>query len=104
MDPKKAQKLGRDLQSGLAGIKEALASERIEGSAGGGALRVVVNGSQDVLEVRIAREAVDPDDVQMLEDLVKAAVNQAMARAREVQQARTAALTGGMKLPDLPFF
>lgn len=104
LDPKKLKKLNTDLQSGMETVKRQLADERIEGAAGGGALRVFVNGNQEVLEVKVSPEAVDPDDVQMLEDLFKAAANQALDKARELQQERIGGLTGGMKLPNMPFF
>lgn len=103
LDLKKYQKMSKDLQSGMEAMKEDLATQQVEGIAGGGALKVTVNGNQEVLKVEIKREAVDPDDVQMLEDLFMAAANQALDKAKELQQSSMSQITGGMKLPNLPF-
>ena len=77
--------------------------ETVEGSAGGGALKVVANGNQQIVKVQIRKDAVDPDDVAMLEDLFKAAANQAIEKSKELQQTSLNKITGGMKLPPLPF-
>src|SRR5690349_6830163 len=103
MDLKNYQKMSKDLQSAREAMKEDLANQQVEGIAGGGALKVTVNGNQEVLKVEIKREAVDPDDVQMLEDLFMAATNQALEKAKELQQSSMSQITGGMKLPNLPF-
>lgn len=104
LDLKKFQKMSKDLQAGMENMKEKLADKTVEGAAGGGAVRVVVNGNQELVEIKIKPEAVDPDDVEMLEDLVRAAVNQAVEKSKEIQQESINQLTGGMKLPNLPFF
>lgn len=103
MDLKKYQKMSKDLQSGMETMKEDLAKQQVEGIAGGGALKVTVSGNQEVLKVEIKPEAVDPDDVQMLEDLFMAATNQALEKAKELQQSSMSQITGGLKLPNLPF-
>ena len=78
--------------------------ERIlEGSAGGGVVKVYVNGQQEVQAVKISAEAVDPDDVETLEDLVTAAVRQAMNAAKELKQSEMSKVTGGMNLPGMGF-
>lgn len=89
------------VQEEFARVQQQLEEERVEATAGGGALRVVADGHGRLLEVHIAPEAVDPDDVETLEDLVRAAVNEAQARARELAEARLRHLTGGLGLPGL---
>lgn len=103
LDLKRYQKMSKDLQSGMEQMQGELATKEIEGAAGGGALKVVVNGNQEIVKVSIQPEAVDPEDIQMLEDLFRAAANQAIAKSKELQQESISQLTGGMKLPNMPF-
>ena len=103
LDMKKYKKLSKDLQSGMENMQDELAKVEVEGAAGGGALKIVVNGNQEILKVDIKPEAVDPDDVEMLADLFRAAANQALEKSKEIQQERINSLTGGMNLPNLPF-
>lgn len=103
LDMKKYKKLSKDLQSGMESMQEELAKIEVEGAAGGGVLRIVANGNQEILKVEIKPEAVDPDDVEMLADLFRAAANQALEKSKEVQQEHINKLTGGMNLPNLPF-
>ncbi|MDO8750987.1 MAG: YbaB/EbfC family nucleoid-associated protein [Dehalococcoidia bacterium] len=91
----------QELQQRLAKAQEALEHETVEGTSGGGAVKVVVNGKQKAQSVKIDPEAVDPQDVGMLEDLVLAAVNDAMDKAQELAAKRMSAITGGMKIPGL---
>ncbi len=94
---KQAQKI----QSQVSEIQAQLGERRIEATAGGGMVTAVANGRQELVEVRIDPQVVDPDDVEMLEDLVVAAVSEALARAGEVAQAEMKKLTGGLPLPGL---
>jgi hypothetical protein len=94
---KQAQKLQRQMLE----AQEALAEERVEATAGGGMVRVIADGQQNVLEVKIAPEAVDPEDVEMLEDMVLAAVSEALKKSRELAEERMGALTRGLKIPGL---
>ena len=94
-------KQAQQLQARMAKIQEELGAETVEGSAGGGVVTVVATGHQVVQSIRIQPEAVDPDDVAMLEDLVLAAVNEALEKARTLASQKMGALTGGMKLPGL---
>ncbi len=103
LDLKKYQKLSKNLQAGMEGMQDELAAVEVEGQAGGGALKVVANGNQEIVKVSISPEAVDPDDVQMLEDLFRAAANQAIEKSKAVQQESINKLTGGVKLPNMPF-
>jgi DNA-binding YbaB/EbfC family protein len=91
----------QELQSRLGKIQEELAETQIEGTSGGGVVKVVVNGHQKVLEVKISPEAVNAGDVEMLEDLVLSAINEAMSQAQELAQKRLGAVTGGLKIPGL---
>lgn len=91
----------RQMQNRLAKIQEELASETVEVSAGGGAVKIVVTGHQHVQSVSIDPSVVDPDDVDMLQDLMVAAFNEAIAKSQELAAKRLGALTGGMKLPGL---
>ena len=94
-------KQAQQLQARLARAQEDLESERVEASAGGGAVRVVATGKQTLESVVIDPAAVDPDDVEMLQDLVLAAVNEALSRSQELAAQRLGALTGGLKIPGM---
>lgn len=94
---KQAQKL----QNKMLKMQEELADKTVEASAGGGMVTAVANGRQQVLEIRIEPEVVDPEDVEMLQDLVLAAVNDALAKAQEMVSGEMSKLTGGMNIPGL---
>jgi len=81
--------------------QEELANTVVSGSAAGGAVTADVSCDQRVKRVRIAKEAVDPDDLETLEDLVVVAVNDALSKASETSQKRMASVTGGMRVPGL---
>lgn len=102
-DVKKMQKMQKDLRDGLEAAQEDLANQTVEGSAGGGAVTVLANGNQKLTEIRISPEAVDPDDLEMLQDLVMAATNQALEKAKDLYQERVNQITGGANLPNIPF-
>ena len=89
------------LQEEMLKTQEALGEETITVTAGGGAITVVMTGQQRVQSISIAPEVVDPDDVEMLEDLVTAAVNEALQRSQELAGERMSALTGGLRIPGL---
>jgi hypothetical protein len=90
----KAQKMQADMAAAQA---EAEAAE-VEAAAGGGAVTVRANGAKQILSVSISPEAVDPDDIEMLEDLITAAVNEAMGKADELMKQKMSGITGGMDL------
>jgi len=94
---KQAQKL----QDDMAKVQEELQAKTVEATAGGGAVRVVVSGKMELLELHINPEAVDPEDVEMLEDLVKAAVNEGIRQAQEMMTTGMGKLTGGLNIPGL---
>ena len=93
---KQAQKL----QTRLAQVQDELAEKKVEGSAGGGMVTAVANGIQDILEVKIDPEVVDPEDVEMLEDLIVAAIKQARERAQELAEEEMSKATSAM-MPQL---
>lgn len=92
----------REVQDRLAKLQEELAGRTVSASAGGGMVTVVVNGRQEVIEVRIEREVVRPEDKDLLQDLVRGAVNQALERSRRMIAEEMAKVTGGMGFPGLP--
>lgn len=87
------------MQKQMAEAQEKLGQEKIEGTAGGGMVTVVVTGHKEVIDVQIKPEAVDPDDVEMLQDLVLAAVNDALKKADELTNSTMGQFTKGMNLP-----
>ncbi len=91
------------MQARMEQMQEELADKKIEASSGGGMVKVVANGKQEILEIKIDPEVVNPDDVEMLEELILAAVNQAKEKAGELQMEGLSGLTGGLKIPGLPF-
>ncbi|MCX7016958.1 MAG: YbaB/EbfC family nucleoid-associated protein [Candidatus Sumerlaeota bacterium] len=103
-DLKKLQRLQKDLQDKMASVQEELAEQKVEGSAGGGMVRATVTGSQELIDLKIDKQAVDPEDVEMLQDLVIAAVNDALEKAKELsQQSMAKIVPGGAGIPGLPF-
>ena len=98
----KMMKQVQKVQADMARVQEELAQERVEAAAGGGVVRAVANGHGDLLEVKIDPAAVDPSDVSLLEDLVLAAVGEALRKARDLAAEKMKAVTGGLSLPGLP--
>ncbi|NLP44515.1 MAG: YbaB/EbfC family nucleoid-associated protein [Peptococcaceae bacterium] len=94
---KQAQKM----QENMMRAKEEVEKKSVQASAGGGMVEVVVNGKMEVLELKINPEAVDPDDVEMLEDMVKAAVNEGIRNAQTMVEQEMAKVTGGFNIPGL---
>jgi nucleoid-associated protein EbfC len=94
-------KQAQRMQQQMAKVQEDLEKEQVEGLAGGGTVKVTVNGKQEVVSIKISPEAVDPKDVEMLEDLILAAINNAREKANELVQGKMGAITGGMKIPGL---
>lgn len=89
------------LQQQLATVQEEVAKRKVDATAGGGMVTVEANGKQELLSIKIDREAINPDDAQMLEDLVLAACNEALRKSREMVQQELGKLTGGLKIPGL---
>ena len=101
MDYGKLMKQAKKLQQEMVKIQEELANEQVEASAGGGAVKVVANGKQELIEVKIDAGAVDPDDIEMLQDLVLAATNEALEQSRDLASQRLSSVSGGMGMPGL---
>ncbi len=91
------------MQRKMEEIQGELAEKEVEGSAGGGMVKVRANGKQEILSIKIEPEVVNPEDVEMLEDLILSAVNQAREKAAELQAQSMSALTGGLNIPGLNF-
>ncbi len=101
MDMKKMMKQAQQMQSKMEQAKKELANKTVEASAGGGMVNVVANGNQEIVELDINPDAVDPDDVEMLEDLVVAACNEAMRKVEEMTSKEMSKVTGGMNIPGM---
>ncbi len=104
MNMQKMMKQVQKMQAEMAKAQEALGEETVEASAGGGVVTVVVNGHQEVQSVKIDPSAVDPEDVEMLEDLVLAAVNEGLRKSQEMAAEKMSKITGGINIPGLPGF
>lgn len=98
---KNMMKQAQQLQAKMMRMQEEVGNRTVESSAGGGMVKVVANGRQQVLSVAIDPEVVDPEDVEMLQDLVLAAVNDAMGKAQQMMAEEMGKLTGGLKIPGL---
>jgi nucleoid-associated protein EbfC len=96
---KNMMKQMQSMQKKMAEAQEKLGEEKIEGTAGGGMVTVVVTGHKEVVDVRINPEAVDPDDIEMLQDLVLAATNDALKKAEDLTNNTMGQFTKGMNLP-----
>lgn len=94
-------KQAQQLQARMLKMQEELAGRTVESAVGGGMIRVVANGRQQIVSVRIEKEVVDPNDVEMLQDLMLAAVNDALSKSQEMVSSEMGKLTGGLKMPGL---
>lgn len=94
--------LAQDMQAKVASAQQELAKMTCEASSGGGMVTAVVNGQYEVVSIVIETDVVDPTDVGMLQDLIVAALNQAMTKVRELAKQEMAKLTGGLNIPGMP--
>ncbi len=94
-------KQAQQMQQKMAKLQDELAQRTVEASVGGGMVSVTVNGKNEVLSLKIEPQVVDPDDIEMLEDLVLAGVNEALRKSQEMISDEMSKLTGGMKIPGL---
>jgi len=101
-DPKKMMAQVAKMQEDLQRAQEDLANQTVEGSAGGGMVKVTANGQGEIVKITLAKEAVDPDDVEMLEDLILAAIKEATRTAQALAQQKMSGLTGGLGGLGLP--
>lgn len=94
---KQAQKLQKQMEE----MKAELSQKTVEVASGGGAVKAVVNGDKQIIEIKIKQEVVDPEDVEMLEDLILSAVNGAIKKAEEMMVSEMGKLTGGLNIPGM---
>jgi DNA-binding YbaB/EbfC family protein len=97
----KLLKQAQQVQAKMAEMQEKLAGQTVEASAGGGMVTVVMSGKHEVLSLTIDPEVIDPSDVEMLEDLIIAAVNEARSKVDEMIKTEMSSLTGGLPIPGL---
>jgi DNA-binding YbaB/EbfC family protein len=95
------QRMAQQMQQELVRIQGELETMTIDGSAGGGVVKAVVTGKQELVSVTIDPSAVDPSDVDMLQDLIVAAVNDALGNSRRVAEEKMSAVTGGLRIPGM---
>ena len=98
----KLMKQAQQLQSKMAKMQEELSEKTVEASAGGGMIVAVANGRQELVSIQIEQEVIDPDDAEMLQDLIMAAVNDALNRAKEMLNEEMGKMTQGMNIPGMP--
>jgi len=94
-------KQAKQVQEKIVKMQEELKEREVEASSGGGAVTATVNGKQEVLKIKIKPEVVDPDDIEMLEDLVMTAINEAIRQSQEMVSTEMAKITGGFNIPGL---
>lgn len=102
MNMNKLMKQAKQMQAKMSKVQEELEEKTVEATAGGGAVKVVVNGKQEVLDLEIDEDAVDPEDVEMLEDLILAAVNEGLRKVQDMVDDEMGKVTGGMNIPGMP--
>ena len=99
----KMMKQVQKMQADMAKMQEALAEEMVEASAGGGMVTVQVTGSIEIKSIKIDPAAIDPEDVEILEDMIMAATNEALRSAQELANKKLGGITAGLNIPGLPF-
>jgi nucleoid-associated protein EbfC len=98
---KRMMKQVQDMQTNMAKAQEEIAATVVEGSAGGGMVTARLNGRQELEGITLSPDVVDPDDIEMLQDLIAAAVNDAQRKIQEITQQKMGAVTGGLNIPGL---
>ena len=94
-------KQAQQMHTKIAQLQEEMAAKTVEGSSGGGMVNIVMNGKQEIVSVRIDPEVVNREDVEMLQDLIVAAVNEAIRKSHEMMQEEMKQITGGLSIPGL---
>ncbi|MBF0311858.1 MAG: YbaB/EbfC family nucleoid-associated protein [Oligoflexia bacterium] len=94
-------KQAQQMQLKISALQNELAARELETSVGGGAIKIKINGKQEILELKISKECIDLDDIETLENLVKTAVNQAVKESNEMVSSAMSKVTGGLKIPGL---
>jgi DNA-binding YbaB/EbfC family protein len=95
------QRMAQQMQQEMLRVQTELEATQVDGSAGGGVVKAVVTGKQELVSITIDPDAVDPSDVDMLQDLIVAAVNDALRASRELAEEKMAAVTGGLRIPGM---
>jgi DNA-binding YbaB/EbfC family protein len=98
---KNLMKQAQQMQAKLAEVQEELKGRHVEASSGGGMVTATASGAQEIVSLKIERDIVNPDDVDMLQDLIRAAVNESLKKAREMMAQEMGKVTGGMSIPGL---
>lgn len=101
MNMQQIMRQAQKMQKKMEEAQEEAANQVVEASAGGGMVSVKVNGKQELLEISIEKDVVNPDDVEMLQDLIVAAVNEGMKKAQQVMQDKLQGITGGLNIPGM---
>ncbi|MBN2180072.1 MAG: YbaB/EbfC family nucleoid-associated protein [Deltaproteobacteria bacterium] len=97
----KIMKQAQKMQERMLRMQEELAAKTVEATSGGGMITAVVNGKYELVSLKIEREVVDPEDIEMLQDLIVAAVNEGVRKSQEMAQEEMAKVTGGLNIPGL---
>jgi nucleoid-associated protein EbfC len=95
------QRMAQQMQQEMLRVQTELEASQVDGSAGGGVVKAIVTGKQELVSITIDPDAVDPSDVEMLQDLIVAAVNDALRASRELAEQKMAAVTGGLQIPGM---
>lgn len=103
MNMQQMMKQARKMQEQLAAAQENIAQSTVDASAGGGMVKVTVNGEMQITSLKIDPEALDPEDVEMLENMITAAVNEALRGVGDLANRQMGAITGGLNIPGMPF-
>ncbi|WP_102338168.1 YbaB/EbfC family nucleoid-associated protein [Collinsella provencensis] len=103
MNMQQMMKQARKMQEQMAVMQENLSKTTVDASAGGGMVKVTVNGDMQITSLKLDPEAIDPEDVEMLEDMIIAAVNEAVRGVAEVANKQMGSITGGLNIPGMPF-
>ncbi len=98
-DMGKLMKQAQKMQAKMMRVQEELEAKTVEATSGGGMVTAVVNGKHELISIKIEKEVVDPSDIEMLQDLVVAAVNEGVRKAQEMAQEEMSKITGGFNIP-----
>lgn len=103
MNMQQMMKQARKMQEQMAAMQEQLAQTTVDASAGGGMVKVTVNGDMQITSLKLDPEAIEPEDVEMLEDMIIAAVNEAIRGIADTANKQMGSITGGLNIPGMPF-
>lgn len=101
MNVQQLMKEAQKVQKKMKELQDSLADEKVEASSGGGMVNAVVNGRQELIGIKIEKDVVNPDDIEMLQDLIVAAVNEGIKKSQSMVQERISSLTGGLSIPGM---